>query len=484
MSGKSSIGTLLVEYIRRVYEDIDAQFVNLLEWVRAYRNSEHQPPTKRLKKHQPLDNLTQMPKLFEQWWQSRFGEDLNTSLTTKKNNKRRIWIIDEAQSLYPLGQDSIFWVSLKKMQGGNSDKVGVLLLSMYGETPCENGSNLNTPIELRTVLNLTDLRFSEEEVHKFISLWNNLFQGLPIGIDTAKRLWKYTLGHIGFIRLSLEAIRDHFWNEFRSTKNDWDDSIPSKFLLSKHYYSCLSSCRAVPREWSFSKTEKTILDDVLLRDESTTFLSSYSGKYRKSALTLIKRGIIFSVKGTLFLSAPILKMLLVRQLHGETQLSLNRKDIDEFIIETVKRMSPEQLKNSFSVGKDTYLLERQWQMEFYHAAVSVLDRGHLISPDVGTDGWIDFYVDDDFEWGIELLREGYKIGQHVSRFEQGGAYDSLKLRNAVILDFRRASKEPQMRHFDVPIWYIMYEENFEAVTIKRRGEEPISFTLTGNIFPK
>eukprot|EP01124_Arcella_intermedia_P034487 TRINITY_DN8560_c0_g1_i4.p1 TRINITY_DN8560_c0_g1~~TRINITY_DN8560_c0_g1_i4.p1 ORF type:complete len:473 (+),score=67.24 TRINITY_DN8560_c0_g1_i4:373-1791(+) len=469
MSGKSSIGTLLVEYISNSYVDIEVKLVNLLDWIGS---DERKLPTPKKR------STNSKPDPFETWWLKENGETLTVSLTTRSEQKKRFIIIDEAQSLYPLGSNHSFWIQLKNIQGKRETVVYVLLLSMFGDAPSdENIEHWNTPIEFRQVLNLNHILFSKDEYITFISSWNKEYPLLPIGPDTTERLWNATLGHIGFIRLGIEAIRDHFLDQVKMGLV-WDDSASAKYLLSKFFYNKLSDCRAVPKGWVFSNDEKVFLDSILLSSESKITRPLQSNKAQKKInRDMIKRGIVFDDGISFVLSAPILKMLLTRQLHGVSERSFTRKQIDEFVIETVKRMRPDQLKNSFSVGKDSYLLERQWQMEFYRAATFVLDVDHFISPDVGSEGWIDFYVDDDFEWGIELLREGYKIGQHASRFENEGVYDSLKLKKAIILDFRRASKEPQLRKYCVPIFYIMYSENFEEVTIKSKGRETITFSL-------
>ncbi|CAJ0906510.1 13689_t:CDS:2, partial [Entrophospora sp. SA101] len=58
------------------------------------------------------------------------------------------------------------------------------------------------------------------------------------------------------------------------------------------------------------------------------------------------------------------------------------------------------LPNSF----EDFIKKRVWQMEFYHAARQLLPKDVHISPDVGavfaSEGWVDFYVDDEHDWMI------------------------------------------------------------------------------------
>jgi hypothetical protein len=51
-------------------------------------------------------------------------------------------------------------------------------------------------------------------------------------------------------------------------------------------------------------------------------------------------------------------------------------------------------------------------------------------------GEIDFYLDGDLRWGIELLVNGDKIGEHISRFAPNGKYAALAAKAHAIIDFR------------------------------------------------
>jgi len=216
------------------------------------------------------------------------------------------------------------------------------------------------------------------------------------------------------------------------------------------------------------------LDSILLSREHKLPYSSrvFSGNKATARDRLIKEGLLVDDGNCLFITAPVVQNVLIRNLHGPDQPLNGQTTLDDFLIETLKRLSRSALASSRSIGEDDHLLERQWQMEFYRA-VSVLGAQHHISPDFGTsDGWIDFYVDNELEWGIELLREGYKLGQHASRFEEDGAYASLGIdpKKSVILDFRSVDKKPQQRRYCVPVWYVMYDKDYTKLTIRRKGQ--------------
>ncbi|KAF8437406.1 hypothetical protein BGX38DRAFT_1211648, partial [Terfezia claveryi] len=68
----------------------------------------------------------------------------------------------------------------------------------------------------------------------------------------------------------------------------------------------------------------------------------------------------------------------------------------------------------------------------YKAATTAVPRHATVSADVGaifgSVGYLDFYVNGDLNWGIELLREGDRMKQHAKRFIEDGAYAVIPLK--------------------------------------------------------
>lgn len=50
-------------------------------------------------------------------------------------------------------------------------------------------------------------------------------------------------------------------------------------------------------------------------------------------------------------------------------------------------------------------------------------------------GEIDFFVNGNLMWGIELLKQGTGVGEHIARFGRNGKYSLLKARQFIIVDF-------------------------------------------------
>lgn len=52
------------------------------------------------------------------------------------------------------------------------------------------------------------------------------------------------------------------------------------------------------------------------------------------------------------------------------------------------------------------------------------------------DGSLDFYLNGELCWGIEILVNGKNVGEHYSRFSDHGKYRALGVRDYVVLDLR------------------------------------------------
>ena len=91
------------------------------------------------------------------------------------------------------------------------------------------------------------------------------------------------------------------------------------------------------------------------------------------------------------------------------------------------------------------LLEDQFQKEVYRTLYQVTDGKLLTSPEYivkrgKNGGAIDFFLPSP-RWGVELVRDGNNIDEHLSRFQTGGQYHSLLVSNKmvdyIVLNFTR-----------------------------------------------
>jgi len=264
----------------------------------------------------------------------------------------------------------------------------------------------------------------------------------------------------------------------------WEDSLAVKFIMSNQLITQIVNSRAVQKSENFTQEERKLLDRLSLTSEPLKEFEAISTYTTETRESLILSGLIcYETMEILAITAPIITQLVIHLLHGSNQ-PLLLKTLPDFVIETLKRLSPDALEHSLSYNKEkksSTIYERQWQMEFYRAARSVLQPKYHLSPDYGdetSDGAIDFFIDEGLDWGIELLRDGKNLLEHVNRFKEGGHYFEYSMKAFVILDFRPDNSKPQMKNYEVPVWYVLYSKDYKTLKIKQFNEKDITFNLT------
>ena len=127
--------------------------------------------------------------------------------------------------------------------------------------------------------------------------------------------------------------------------------------------------------------------------------------------------------------------------------SFEATDILPFTIEVIRMFSRQILSAERTIGPGCVqrALEAQYQDEFYRCCREHSNRGVLTFPEFGTAaGRVDFYIPSK-KWGVELLRDGDRLGQHAGRFSLTGVYQkTLPLSDYIILDFRKT--HPKLAH--------------------------------------
>ena len=118
---------------------------------------------------------------------------------------------------------------------------------------------------------------------------------------------------------------------------------------------------------------------------------------------------------------------------------IEETNVVDFAMNVIMRFSPVNLVKR-SIGRKTQTIpEAQYQDEFYHASLSHTKGSVMSFPEFGNKkGRIDFFIPSK-RWGIELLRDGNRIGKHSERFTQGEYSRWIArgiLQDYVILDFR------------------------------------------------
>jgi len=239
--------------------------------------------------------------------------------------------------------------------------------------------------------------------------------------------------------------------------------------------------RALPKVNDLSTTGKSFLRQVLQQGGAVPMSSTIICDEEVLGELVIGGYLVISAKAEqVKITTPLLELILFNRLYQTVQDGTRDYDtLEEFLLECLSQIPRDVLANSLGVGTDNRLLERTWQMEFYRIAWSLLPKGTYLSADVGSvfgsSGQLDFYVNTQKKWGIELLREGTSISEHCGRFSSNGIYACIPVKEFVVIDFRSDLKKARL---NLPnLWTVSYSGDFSKITLERKGREKIHINL-------
>jgi len=327
-----------------------------------------------------------------------------------------------------------------------------------------------TPFEpdKKSQLSLSSIRCTEKELKELVNDFNTRnSRHYRISDDLGLYIYKLTNGHIGHITTILAQFL---------TGNTQDTNKFKQYLCSYPFCSTLGSRRGMPDLDDDKDKDQVhlILKKVVLNKQIRINRGS---KLASVVANLQKRGILTTNDDDFYFefASPLVTHVVAAHLFRGPYERANQEltTFDDFLFLCLERISPSFLSESKGRSvEDKKLLERTWQMEFYRVATSCLPNTVFVSPDVGhvfgANGFLDFYVNDDKQWAIELTREGSKLTEHIERFGDGGEYYEIPNKDWVVLDFR--SSVPRNHYLKDKVWYVVYKSDFSGATVKRKGK--------------
>ncbi|EGG14648.1 heat shock protein Hsp70 family protein [Cavenderia fasciculata] len=279
----------------------------------------------------------------------------------------------------------------------------------------------------------------------------NIFKVYKLAYDNEQLvdiLWNYTRGHIGLLSLTVNELAKKY------TKKTPIEEIRS-YLVSKEFFDIES------RAYLDSTPEET---ELLKQIVMCTFLGNHFSSPSNNLIVdnLIKKGILMistEEKGTVGFACPLLvSKYYISLFASPTSESYVPSDIGDFIYKVLSRMRTSNLigsKKATQHGiREQLPLEYLWQNEFYFAATSLVGRNYFICPSVGpcfgSSGFVDFYVNGEKRWAIELMREVIPstMNDHYERFLKGDQRIEKKNNNN-FHNFRHIKYNQDFTQFDV-----------------------------------
>ncbi|CAB5291204.1 unnamed protein product [Rhizophagus irregularis] len=346
-----------------------------------------------------------------------------------------ILIIDEAQLIYgrekkvdEQNQRSAdqFWMMIKSLLQ-EVTHINIIMFAVYGYRS-SNTTGLTTPVTLpeSNCKSLIDINFTCDELEKYIRMFcRKYFRNLDS--SDISNLYKYiqvvTEGHAGLVRHILIFTEDAMKKRIDSNRLIWEEIF--KYLNSKEFdISIYNNCRAVPNVKSLNRKQLELCEETYLKGKT-----SFSDD--EDAVYLVKTGVLMVVED-------------------------DRKNSGTNMAEGI-----------------------------YRIGTQVLGRDHFLSWEVGSvfgcEGKIDFYV-EEFEWAIELLRDGEDMKKHKDRFESEEKYEKIvKIAKSIaIIDIRSigrgdtCNEAKEVWEMKADFIYVSCSKNFDAFKIESLDKKTVS----------
>lgn len=158
---------------------------------------------------------------------------------------------------------------------------------------------------------------------------------------------------------------------------------------------------------------------------------------------LIKFGVcVLTETGFLQFSCPLVRVFYLKKFYeryftqNDNHAGGDISNFQKFLIDSLCRFHANALRNSLSTKKDGSLNEPIYQHEMYRCMYSIYNKP--ISVQVGScfgiRGGIDIFVNAEYQYGIELIKDGSDIHGYHRRFINGN-YSTIRFKRYALIDF-------------------------------------------------
>ena len=407
-------------------------------------------------------------------------------------SRNYVLIIDEGQKLYANCND--FLEQLKLVS--NKTTLKTICFAAYGKY--DIASTDTTPLHFDKQRSVTLLKLRLNEFDELIKNYNGSKEGKAVPIDNSISNYIRILTdfHAGLVKKTLNLI----WKKFSSYPKQFNNHDIFSFLLSKPFMFDISESRCFNPELTLTDSHKDIINEIRMNG---SFLKKQC--LQKEIDHMVLSGLLYSNdrQRYRFSSPLILKAYLyIYERECIRPYDFDKKDpnIIDFVYEVLSKIDSNQARLAAHAKLPTPLYEKTWNCEIYRAISKILPNKYFINIDVppfnfpdnekesemqieeeNNDeeierksdlngkklGYLDFYINYDLQYGIEILREGKKktILEHHNRFIPPlGRYSNMKFKEYVVLDIRSSPPKSKYLQNDKYVAAV-YDTNFEIWTV-------------------
>ena len=267
-----------------------------------------------------------------------------------------------------------------------------------------------------------------------------------LAIECAGRIGLYTLT-IAFLQLDLKRGLTKPYGEDR-------EKAILQYFFSKPFVHHMSRC------FMLDISREKQLKEPTMKQLKSMFVSRtpimVSEEYNEGLYRLVEAGILTANLETheYEFSCPYAQRYLVNYVFEGTRSEKRPREIKGFIKSVIEGMSSSQLAGTTVQSMNDFPKEAAFQQLFMASLVAHTPPSTSICPELGRrfrtpsekqsnkiEGEIDFYINGDLRWGIEILIKGNRLKDHLARCSPKGKYGPLGMNDYVVLDFRSGNEQ-------------------------------------------
>lgn len=400
----------------------------------------------------------------------RFHEKGIVDDEEKLQQLRNTWLLlDDAQNAYATRYAPLWQLVIKTISKADVDNnLFVVIAATYDLSTPES------PVDFAAIAHINP-KVSKPEARDLFLMhteqWD--FDGWGMYYDTLLRLSKFSESdyyHIGVVIAGIRVLNDKRKEPGRTGFNE-EDALAA--LRSISFIEQLNRCFNLP-----STMEPTYKDRLLyvVLGEKTSANFGYD-----ATLAPLTRAGLLTKNGSF---SCIAARWYYNHRCFPNRAARAPESLEELIKLAVGSISAKRLRDTLVNG---FPKEAAFQHLFNEAMSIHLPIEHSIIPELNTfatdsngnpvQGELDFYVNGDKQWCLELLRNGDKIGEHVARFDAcNGKYRKVAMKDYLVVDCRGPKKGVGAR-IEEPRCTLYFSDDFKKCLCQMRCKEPIEIVL-------
>lgn len=389
------------------------------------------------------------------------------------------WVlIDDAQRCYDSRFDPVWEAVVKDISSVGTVNLFVVIAATYDITTPESPACFTHLPHLAT-------HMSEQEAHELLEMhfgnlgfenpnfrgWNE-FRSTQLKMSVVLPVTATPKFHAGVLMagiLYIDARRKE------AGRDPLTEREALEFLRSSHFVDRLKRCFGLrkPEELPSGYKER-LLDALLGLDKNVKTSDDALGPFIRAGV-LTNEGKFSTVAASWFYNDQCFP----------NRAMVPPASLDALVVDVVRGLSAGRLSDTLENG---FPKEATFQHLFNEEISKRITSKNKLIPELNTKaeptddgdgtGSLDFYINGNLNWCLELLRLGSKVGNHLARFDpNGGKYRYVPTKQYLVVDCRgpKIGKgcEPHPSRCT-----LYFSKNFETCVCQMREEEEVTLRLS------